>query len=129
MAEPHIPQPGNPPITAGTALKASEPGDRPVDSLQPPADNQQAHGYTRAERWLHRITVLMFVFVCAVLGMLLVILPWRSEWTDNHLLLGYPQLREILGYGFTRGVCTGLGVLDVWIGFWEAIHYHEEKQP
>jgi hypothetical protein len=29
--------------------------------------------------------------------------------------------------GFVRGVCTGLGVLDIWIGFSEAIHYHEDK--
>jgi len=129
MAEPKVSQPGNPPITTETTLRASEPSDRPVNTLQSPVENQQAHGYSRAQKWLHRITVLMFVFVCAVLGMLLVILPWRPEWTDNHLLQGYPQLRQILGYGFTRGLCTGLGVLDVWIGFWEAIHYHEEKQP
>jgi len=129
MAEPKVSQPGNPPIPTGSTLRASEPSDRPVHALEPPVKDRQAPGYSRAERWLHRITVLMFVFVCAVLGMLLVILPWRPEWTDNHLLLGYPQLRQILGYGFTRGFCTGLGVLDVWIGFWEAIHYHEEKQP
>jgi hypothetical protein len=29
--------------------------------------------------------------------------------------------------GFVRGVCTGLGLLDLWIGFAEAVHYHEEK--
>jgi len=26
-----------------------------------------------------------------------------------------------------RGLCSGLGILDIWIGFSEAIHYHEEK--
>jgi len=26
-----------------------------------------------------------------------------------------------------RGVATGLGVLNVWIGFWEAIQYREEE--
>jgi hypothetical protein len=129
MAEPNLPQPGIPPLTTGTTLKSSETVGSPVGTLQPPADDPLAQPYTSVERWVHRITVLMFVFVCAVLGMLLVILPWRPEWTDNHLLMDYPQLREILGYGFVRGLCTGLGVLDVWIGFWEAIHYHEEKQP
>jgi hypothetical protein len=127
MAEPNLPQSENSPTATGTALRTQEPDDKPVETRRLPSEKLQIHGYTRSERWLHRITVLMFVFVCAVLGMLLVILPWRPEWTDNHLLLGYPQLREILGYGFTRGLCTGLGVLDVWIGFWEAIHYHEEK--
>jgi len=27
--------------------------------------------------------------------------------------------------GFARGVSTGLGALNVWIGFWEAIQYRE----
>jgi len=67
----------------------------------------------------------MFVFVCAVVGVLLVILPWRAEWTDNRLLLNSPALRTFVSSGFARGVCSGLGVLDIWIGFWEAIHYHE----
>lgn len=53
-------------------------------------------------------------------------LPWRPEWTDNHLLLPYPMLRSIVANGFVRGVCTGLGVLNVWIGFQEAIQYRED---
>ena len=38
----------------------------------------------------------MFVFVCAAMGVLLLILPWRPEWTDNHFLLGSPGLRALL---------------------------------
>jgi hypothetical protein len=71
----------------------------------------------------------MFVFVCAVAGVLLVILPWRPEWTENRLLLAYPAVRDFISDGFVRGICSGLGILDIWIGFWEAIHYHEGKQP
>jgi len=77
--------------------------------------------------WLHRILVLLFVFLCAVVGVLLVILPWRPEWTDNYLLLGSPALRSFFASGFVRGLCTGLGGLDIWIGFWEAVHYHEAR--
>jgi hypothetical protein len=78
------------------------------------------------DRWLHRLTVLLFVFLCAVIGVLLVILPWRPEWTDNHFLAIDPALRRIVSSPFVRGLASGLGVLDVWIGFWEAIHYHED---
>ena len=78
-----------------------------------------------AQVWLRRILVLLFVFLCAVVGVLLVILPWRPEWTDNYFLLGSPALRAVFASGFVRGLCTGLGVLDIWIGFWEAVHYHE----
>jgi hypothetical protein len=79
-----------------------------------------------ARIWLRRVGVLLFVFVCATLGVMLMILPWRPEWSDNPLLLPYPVIRALMASGFTRGVATGLGVLNVWIGFWEAIQYHEE---
>ena len=52
--------------------------------------------------------------------------PWRPEWSDNPLLLSYPGIREIVSSGFVRGVVSGLGLLNVWIGFWEALRYHEE---
>src|SRR5271168_1090115 len=77
--------------------------------------------------WLRRIGVLLFVFLCATLGVMLMILPWRPEWSDNPLLLPYPTLRTVVASGFARGVSTGLGVLNVWIGFWEAIQYREEE--
>ena len=79
-----------------------------------------------AHLWLRRIGVLLFVFLCATLGVMLMILPWRPEWSDNPLLLPYPTLRTVVASGFARGVLTGLGVLNVWIGFWEAIQYQEE---
>jgi hypothetical protein len=80
-----------------------------------------------ARVWFRRIGVLLFVFFCATLGVMLMILPWRPEWSDNPLLLPYPTLRAIVASGFARGVSTGLGVLNVWIGFWEAIQYREEE--
>jgi hypothetical protein len=79
--------------------------------------------------WLHRVLILLFVFFCATVGVLLVILPWRPEWTDNHFLLASPGLRAFVSNGFVRGLCSGLGVLDIWIGFWEAVHFHDEKRP
>ena len=79
-----------------------------------------------ARRWLRRVGVLGFVFLCATIGVTLMILPWRPEWSDNPLLLPYPAIRAVVAGGFVRGVATGLGVLDVWIGFWEAIQYREE---
>ncbi len=80
-----------------------------------------------ARLWMRRVGVLLFVFLCATLGVMLMILPWRPEWSDNPLLLPYPALRTVVASGFVRGVLTGLGVLNVWIGFWEAIRYQEEQ--
>jgi len=77
--------------------------------------------------WLHRTSVFLFVLISAVAGVLLVILPWTPEWTDNYLLLSFPWLRTFISTGFFRGLCSGLGLLDIWIGFWEALHYHEHQ--
>lgn len=102
--------------------------ERPVTRLAAIESQSASHQPVRLSRldlWLHRVTVLLFVFVCAVVGVLLVILPWRPEWTDNRFLLTYPSLRTMVANGFVRGICSGLGILDIWIGFWEAVHYHE----
>jgi hypothetical protein len=104
----------------GTSNKFSPPAadDRGEQAAeQPHADSLQI--------WLLRIRALLIVTLCATFGVLLVILPWMPQWTDNPLLLSVPQLREIIGTGFFRGVVSGLGMLDLWLGFWEAIHYHE----
>jgi hypothetical protein len=93
----------------------------------PPLDGT-ASRQTGLQLWLHRLLVLLLVFVCAAMGVLLLILPWRPEWTDNHFLLGSPGLRAFVSNGFVRGMCSGLGLLDIWIGFWEAVHYHETTQ-
>jgi hypothetical protein len=123
-ADPNTPLHGIP-GSLGAKLPSAERSGSPAAAL--PAGLQVGEGNrpTAAELWLHRLSVLLFVFVCASVGVLLVILPWRPEWTDNHLLLARPWLRELVANGFVRGLCSGLGALDIWIGFWEAVHYHE----
>ena len=92
--------------------------------LEPPV-SEPTQPQSGMQLWLHRISVFLFVLISAVAGVLLVILPWTPEWTDNYLLLTYPSLRTLVSAGFFRGICSGLGLLDIWIGFWEALHYHE----
>ncbi len=127
-ADPDLPPFGTP-SPLETQLPLPEGTASPATALKVAQGSAAGGRYTGAELWLHRISVLLFVFVCAAAGVLLLILPWGPKWTDNHLLLAYPGLRAFLANGFVRGVCSGLGVLDIWIGFWEAVHYHEDKQP
>lgn len=105
---------------------AHPPGDTPAGVLDPPQGSAHPHP-TRGQLWMHRITVFLFVLISAVAGVLLIILPWTPEWTDNYLLLSFPSLRTLVDNGFFRGICSGLGLLDIWIGFWEALHYHEQE--
>jgi hypothetical protein len=114
--------------------EAVPPGNSPVDAPREATsqladanagDDSLAH--TGIQLWLHRTSVFLFVLISAVAGVLLVILPWTPEWADNSLLLSFPGLRSLVSAGFFRGLCSGLGLLDIWIGFWEALHYHERR--
>ena len=67
------------------------------------------------------------MFLCATLGVMLMIVPWRPEWSENRLLTPYPAMRALVASGFVRGVVSGLGLLNVWIGFWEALQYREDE--
>ena len=96
--------------------------------LEDPPQGEASPRYTRVQLWMHRVLILLFVFFCAAIGVLLVILPWRPEWTDNYFLFGSPGLRTFVSNGFVRGLCSGLGLLDIWIGFSEAVHYHDETR-
>jgi hypothetical protein len=97
-------------------------GDTPAGLLDAPAAGRHRTG---SQLWMHRISVFLFVLISAVAGVLLIILPWTPGWTDNYLLMSFPSLRSVVANGFFRGLCSGLGLLDIWIGFWEALHYHE----
>ena len=111
----NTPEPDPRPSSTQAALM--EPPERPAHHPEP----------SPLQVWMHRISVFLFVLVSAVAGVLLIILPWTPEWTDNYLLLSFPALRSVVSNGFFRGLCSGLGLLDIWIGFWEALHYHEQQ--
>lgn len=117
----------------GAATPQPTPSPTPAQSeigttvLDPPAAPALPPAQSALQLWLHRTSVFLFVLISAVAGVLLVILPWTPEWTDNYLLMSFPWLRTIIETGFFRGFCSGLGLLDIWIGFWEALHYHEHR--
>jgi hypothetical protein len=125
ISDPKLPFPPEP-----AAIETSPDSNPPdVASNGAPSLDQGAasKGYSTARLWLRRLGVLLFVFFCATLGVMLMILPWRPEWSDNPLLLAYPAIREAVSSGFVRGLVTGLGLLNVWIGFWEAVRYREDE--
>lgn len=117
---PVIPNPADGP----QKLHEAAPGGN-LKQASPPASPDSAKT-SSVEIWMHRLNALSFVFLCGTLGVLLIIVPWWPQWTDNYLLFRFPQLRELISSGFVRGVCSGFGILDVWIGFWHAITYRED---
>ena len=79
----------------------------------------------RPHRWLQRLWLVVFVLFCLEVGIILTVLPWTKLWTDNSLLASYPSLQEFLMHGFVRGVVSGLGLIDIWMGVAEAVTYRE----
>ncbi|MGD0508273.1 MAG: hypothetical protein ABSA27_10775 [Terriglobales bacterium] len=124
ISDPKLPF-ANDSSSVGDLKSPAETAVPPLPAPVPVSNSLRSPSVARV--WLRRIGVLLFVFLCATLGVMLMILPWRPEWSDNPLLVPYPMLRAVVASGFARGVATGLGVLNVWIGFSEAIQYREEE--
>ena len=79
----------------------------------------------RPRLWVQRIWLVVFVLFCLEVGIILTALPWTRIWTENSLLLGYPQVREFLMQNFVRGLVSGIGLVDIWMGVAEAVRYRE----
>ncbi len=94
-----------------------------------PATPEQQATVSRATVWLHRLSLVIFVIFCIELGMLLAVLPWTPVWVNNGLVAAYPLLKSILQQNFVRGLVTGFGLVDIWIGIWEAVHYSDPVAP
>ncbi len=90
------------------------------------AREDDAEYETHIPIWMQRANLVMRFLICVWVGMILCVLPWTMAWTDNALILSLPKLRAILTLDFVRGMITGIGLIDIWIGIWEAVHYHDQ---
>lgn len=115
---PRVPDraPDNAPASSSGSPATSSPGASPRGSVQPPP---------HTPNWLQFLELSVRVVVRVYLGFFIVALPWTHFWTDNRFLLVYPHLAAILLNGAVRGIISGLGLLNVWIGIDDAIHYNE----
>lgn len=80
---------------------------------------------TRGHIWMHRIWLVVFVLFCLEVGIVLMVGPWTRAWTENSLTTSFPALHEFLMNGFVRGIVSGIGLIDFWIGISRAISYSE----
>ena len=91
----------------------------------PPSAAPQARP---APVWLQRISLFILVLFCVYLGVIVTVIPWwTSVWDHNLVLASHPDLLGFLRRGPVRGVVSGVGLLDIWIGISEAVHYRENR--
>jgi hypothetical protein len=50
-------------------------------------------------------------------GLLLVVLPWSDFWEANYFATAWPFVRSVVNNNFVRGAITGLGVVNLIVGF------------
>ena len=96
------------------------------DAASGSVDSAPHKHHSQAEIWARRMFLVTFVLLCTLLGVFLIILPWRPEWVDNPLFFGHPGFKSVFANPFFRGICSGFGVLDLWIAISETAHYHED---
>lgn len=113
-------------LGAADPLENSRPG--PVLAYVRPnaAVTTDAPETKKGSVWARRLMLIIFVVFCMEVGIMLVVLPWKQLWINNPLVLQFPMLRAFLGNYFVRGLFSGLGLVDLYIGIWEAVHYSEE---
>ena len=85
---------------------------------------------------VERITVILFIVLFLMAGVMLTLLPWVSlgavgDWGDNYLLAfvtektGMPLIQKAVASGWVRGAITGLGILNLFLAFWEMAHFKQ----
>jgi hypothetical protein len=72
---------------------------------------------------INKILVLVFILFCFELGIFLIIFPWSQYWENNFFLFYLPSLHDFVLNNFFRGAVSGLGLVDIGLGFWEAMHF------
>jgi hypothetical protein len=89
----------------------------------PPA---RGHAPEPAPVWLQRLSLVVLVLFCFLIGAVLAVLPWSPRyWDHNGWLLAHPSLNAFLNHGWVRGLVSGIGLIDVWIGISELLHYRD----
>jgi len=101
----------------------------PADASKPDApvapQSREDLGNAPSPLWLQRSSIIVLVIFCLYIGLILFLLPWSRYWIENHYLLTWPSLGLWMSSGFVRGFVSGMGLLDIWIGISEIIHYRE----
>jgi hypothetical protein len=97
--------------------KPSEPEEDPGQFAPPTSHHPPV--------WAQRLLLVVEVAIAVWAGMLVMVLPWTRLWTENPLLSGWPSVKFLLDQSFVRGMISGVGLVDVWMGISDAVHYRD----
>ena len=111
------PQPDQELVAAAAAESRAEFG--------PPAQKQARH---RLPRWLEKAELLLRVMLRMYIGLAVCYAPWSHLfWDQNPLFVQFPTLSIYAANGAVRGIVSGLGLLNVWIAFQDAVRHGADE--
>jgi hypothetical protein len=85
-------------------------------------------GPQRIPRWLERAELFLRVLLRMYIGLAVCYAPWsRMFWDQNPIFLQFPTLSIYAANGAVRGLVSGLGLLNLWIAFHDAIWNGTDK--
>jgi hypothetical protein len=74
-----------------------------------------------AYRWYQKLSTVLVVTFCLEIGLFLLIFPWTGYWDSNYFSTLAPQWRLFWMNTSFRGVISGLGIVNLYIGFAETL--------
>lgn len=84
------------------------------------------HAPQRIPHWLERAELFLRVLLRMYIGLAICYAPWsRMFWDQNPLFLQFPTLSIWAANGAVRGLVSGLGLLNLWIAFHDAIRHRD----
>jgi hypothetical protein len=72
--------------------------------------------------WIVKLAAVLYCVFVLEMGIFLLVYPWLDDlWMRNWLLRAVPAWRPFFLSEHFRGAVSGLGILNIFIGFHEAI--------
>jgi hypothetical protein len=75
----------------------------------------------RARPWYAKILSFCFVIFCFEIGVFLLVFPWLEYWQNNIAATYASWLEDMWGNPYFRGALSGLGLVNIYISFLEAL--------
>lgn len=95
----------------------------PVPEPAPYSSRPEPH---KVPRWLVRVELFLRVMLRMYIGLAVCYAPWsHTFWDQNPIFLQSPALADFAAHGAVRGIVSGLGLLNLWIAFRDAIRHRD----
>ena len=100
---------------------------RLAPELPPAPRHAQRSTPQRIPRWLVRAELFLRVMLRIFIGQWVFFAPWSHRiWDQNPLFLHFPTLGMVATNGAVRGLVSGVGLLNLWIAFFDAFRHRDE---